>query len=337
MEQSLISILMPVKNSSRYLTDCLNSILNQTEENWELIAVNDHSTDSCESILADFSERDERIKYFNNTGSGIISALRLAYENSKGEFITRMDSDDLMSSDKLQCLKKALLDHGAGHLAVGLVKYFSETGLGEGYERYEQWLNGLNGVGNAFSEIYKECVIPSPCWMLHRNDLNLCAAFIPDRYPEDYDLCFRFYKAGLILIPSNKVLHHWRDYSNRTSRTDENYKDNRFLDIKLDYFLDLDRNLDSELILWGAGKKGKYLAKRMINMNCEFEWICNNENKIGREIYGKILQSEDRLNAGNKTAVQIIISVAQRAEQGKIEKDLIEQKLEKAKDYFFFC
>jgi len=55
----------------------------------------------------------------------------------------------------------------------------------------------LTAKGNNFQEIYKECVIPSPCWMIYRTDMDKCQAFLPNRYPEDYDLCFRFYENGM--------------------------------------------------------------------------------------------------------------------------------------------
>mgnify|MGYP000860087858 CR=1 FL=1 len=73
--------------------------------------------------------------------------------------------------------------------------------------------------------------------MVHKTDLDLCGAFLADRYPEDYDLAFRFYEKGLTCISCNKILHYWRDYDTRTSRTSEHYAQNYFLEIKLHYFL----------------------------------------------------------------------------------------------------
>ena len=82
-----------------------------------------------------------------------------------------MDSDDIMPIHKIKALKTNLIIHGEGHIATGLVKYISENELGEGFQKYENWLNTLTREGANFSEIYKECVIPSPCWMVYRNDL----------------------------------------------------------------------------------------------------------------------------------------------------------------------
>ncbi len=330
----LLSILMPVKNTAQYLPACLDSIVTQSIPNWELIAINDHSTDSSKNILLNYAQHDQRIKVFDNTETGIIAALRLAFQKSNGRLITRMDSDDQMSPDKLATMQQALMAKGRQHIAVGQVQYFSELGIGDGYRRYENWLNGLTSKGTNYQERYKECAIPSPCWMVYREDLEACNAFRPNRYPEDYDLFFRFYQYGLTVIPSNKVLHYWRDYPERTSRNDPNYADNRFLSMKMEYFLQLDYQKDRPLVLWGAGKKGKWIAQSLTEKNIQFYWICNNSNKIGHNIYGHILKGEKYLD--QLTQAHYIVAVANEEAQADIAKRLAKSgKL--GSDFFFFC
>lgn len=319
-----------------YLVDCLESILQQTYTSWELIAIDDYSTDQSWEILQKYASKHSNIKVFQNNEKGIISALRLAYQNSNGTLITRMDADDKMSSDKIEVLKNNLLKHGEGYLAVGKVAYFSEGDLGNGYQRYAQWLNQLIETGNCFEDIYKECVIPSPAWMISRQDLDSCQAFYPSVYPEDYDLCFRFYEQGIQPIPCDKVVHLWRDHPHRTSRTDSNYADNRFLELKLHYFLQLDYQSDRELIVWGAGKKGKKTAQYLIEQDIPFTWICNNQQKIGKNIYGKQLYATNYLSE-TPSLPQVLLLVAQPAAQQQIKQQLDAQKLQKQIDYFFFC
>lgn len=302
----LISILMPVKNAGDFLQPCLESILSQTEGNWELIAVNDHSNDGSGELLR--SCGDARIKVIENEGQGIIPALRLALEASSGQLVTRMDADDLMAEGKLASMKRDLINSGPGHVALGLVEYICE---GEGFRKYAEWLNGLTREGRNFEEIYKECVIPSPCWMVWREDLLKCGAFDSGRYPEDYDLCFRFRGGGLKCLPCSEVLHVWRDHPDRASRNDENYADNRFLDLKLDYFLKYESG--GELVLWGAGKKGKFLAAALMNRGVDFRWVCNNEKKIGREIRGKLI--EDCKVVNSIPSAQVIVAVAGDAQR----------------------
>ncbi|MBT8272252.1 MAG: glycosyltransferase family 2 protein, partial [Bacteroidia bacterium] len=200
---------------------------------------------------------------------------------------------------------------------------------------YEQWLNRLTETGQNYSEIYKECVIPSPCWMIYREDLIKSGAFEPDRYPEDYDLTFRFYANRMTCIPCSEVLHHWRDYASRTSRTHEHYSQNYFLDIKLHYFLKLDHQKNRPLVIWGAGFKGKSIAKSLIEFEIPFDWICDNPNKIGRKIYDKPLKPFKYLASVNDP--QSIITVANAEAQIEIRAYLADQHMQPMQDYFFFC
>ena len=305
-----ISILMPVFNAEKYLDECIASILKQSHSDFELICVDDHSTDNSRTILDKCSELDTRVKVYSNSAKGIIAALRLAFSQSSGSWITRMDADDIMHVKKLELLLQKLSSAGSSYIATGLVEYFSETGLGEGYKKYEDWLNGLSLEQRNFDEIYKECVIPSPCWMIHRDDLIRAKAFEPDIYPEDYELCFRFREQGFKVITVAERIHYWRDHSTRSSRTREEYSDNRFLELKISKFFDHDHDPQKLLALWGAGSKGKYLAKYLSSSGIEFIWLCDTVNKIGQSIYGVELQSFSDYQF--KTTTQLISSVAQR-------------------------
>ncbi|QCX00127.1 glycosyltransferase family 2 protein [Aggregatimonas sangjinii] len=335
MQGPVISILIPFKNTAAYIAECLESIVQQSFSNWEVLAVNDHATDGSLRIVNDFMAKDKRIKCFSNKGSGIIEALRTAYANSKGLLITRMDSDDIMPPNKLQYMSAALLANGRGHIAIGQVQYFSESGISNGYQRYQDWLNKLTQGGVNYTEIYKECVIPSPCWMTYREDLDACGAFEPHRYPEDYDLAFRFYERGLKCIPCTELLHYWRDYDTRTSRTSEHYAQNYFLDIKLHYFLKLEYDIGRPLTVWGAGNKGKTIAKGLISKNIDFYWLCDNPNKIGKVIYDTEMMSYTVLK--NLENPQSIVTVANDEAQAMIRNFFSGLQQTHAKDYFFFC
>lgn len=330
-----ISILMPVYNTANYLKECLDSIIRQTDENWELIAVDDFSTDQSYQILQEYATKDSRIKVLKNNQKGIIGALRVAFQYSSGQYITRMDSDDRMMPKKLEVLKDLLLKNGRGYVATGLVMYFADDELKNGYKQYEAWLNDLTRSGTNFNAIYKECVIPSPCWMTHRADLISCGAFDHDDYPEDYDLCFRFYKNKLKVVGSSLTLHLWRDYPNRTSRTDERYSNQQYFDLKLKYFLDLDYDDSRPLIIWGAGRKGKELAKKLHQQKLPFYWLCNNRKKWGVEIYETKLQNFELLPHLWKP--QVIVAVAAPDGKQEILQFMHENELRPGENYHFFC
>ena len=335
MQKGLVSILIPFKDTEDFLEECLDSILAQTYLDWEVIAVDDHSEDESYGIVSQYAQKDTRIHLMRNLGKGIIPALQLGYKNAKGNFITRMDSDDIMMPHRLEKMRASLQKKGRGHLSVGLVNYFSDRGISNGYFKYENWLNRLTRTGSNFSEIYKECVIPSPCWMAFREDFEACGGFLSERYPEDYDLSFRFYEHKMKIIPCNEVLLKWRDYDHRTSRTHQHYAQNYFLDIKTHYYLKLDRDTDRPLVIWGAGFKGKTIAKKLIAANIDFTWLCDNPRKIDKKIYDQRLLHFSQLATLENP--QSIITVANEEDQTEIENYLLKLRQVPMKDYFFFC
>lgn len=328
--KELISIIMPFKNEEVFLEQTLKSIINQSYQNWELIAVDDFSTDDSFNVLFSYAQTDSRIKVLKNTTPGIIEALKTGKKLAKGKYITRMDADDLMNENKLENLQKALLSTTKNSVAIGKVNYFKSNGeeIGNGYFKYQNWINKLAENKNPFSEIYKECPIPSPSWMMRTDDFDKIGGFNSCTYPEDYDLAFRMYKAKLNIVSTTEVVHQWRDYETRTSRTHENYKDNRFLELKIDYFLSLDYNKDKTLVLQGAGKKGKFIAKKLLEKNVKFIWTCGVPSKIGHNIYGVILKDSKEEQA----KAQIIVAIANIEEQ-----DRIKAEENKNNEYFYFC
>ena len=315
----MISILMPVYNAELYLQECIDSIINQSFTNWELIAVDDFSTDGSLKLLKQYESSNSRIKIFKNKEKGIIPALSLAFEKANGHLISRMDADDIMATDKLELLFKGIEKH-PNAITTSKVQYFSEKGIGDGYANYESWLNSLTDEQNHYDSIYRECVLPSPNWLMSKENLMKLGGFKSLNYPEDYDLCFKAYKQGVQIIGLEEVLHFWRDYPERTSRNDPNYADNRFLEMKVKYFLECDYNSESTLVIWGAGKKGKQIAKLLIAQKVPFEWVTNNSQKLNVPIYDVSLKSQTALKFMG--TCQVIIAIAQKEAAGEIEKEL---------------
>ncbi len=316
-DKPLISILLPVYNALPWLNDCLDSIRQQSHAHWELLAVDDYSTDQSLDTLQHYANLDSRIKVFENKHKGIIPGLQLAFYKSKGQFITRMDADDLMAPQKLEYLSHCLSLQGNGHIITGWVKYISTGDLGNGYQRYETWLNSLCDNDRHYEDIYRECVIPSPCWMTSRDDLLACGAFDSDRYPEDYDLCFRFYQNGLNVTSVKKVIHFWRDHPGRTSRNSDTYADQQYFDLKLPWFLKVDYDVERPLVLWGTGKKGKRLARKLLKQSIPFSWVTNNNKKQEINIYGK--KTTSHLHIKTLKAPQVIVAVAAPEDQKDIQ------------------
>jgi hypothetical protein len=242
-----------------------------------------------------------------------------------------MDADDLMPVNKLKWMAEAMIE---GSVVTGKVSYFcDEREVGEGFLKYTDWLNGLMEEGDFWRDVYRECPVPSSAWMMHRADFERIGGFTSGLMPEDYDLAFRILKHKLKVICLNEEVHHWRDSETRVSRNEEQYFPIAYLPLKVHYFLELHRDINKTLVLWGAGKKGKLVAKELLERNVMFTWLTNNEKKIGKDIYGVVLKSDNEQELANG---QIIISISSPAEKVEVQTRLKHERLVNNQDYYWF-
>lgn len=108
MDQSLIQVIVPIYNVKDYIKPCLDSILRQTYSNLEIILVNDGSTDGVEQILDEYASKDNRIKVINQENLGLQAARNKGLDSCTGEYISFIDSDDVISDDFYTVMYKAL-------------------------------------------------------------------------------------------------------------------------------------------------------------------------------------------------------------------------------------
>ena len=124
----------------------MNSILAQSYPDWELIAIDDHSTDTSAEIIRDYSHEDSRIKCLNTPGVGIVDALNFGVEKANSGIIARMDSDDLMRSTRLEEQLKYLKQKPEVDLVSSEVLQISDMAEGK-----IDWLRPLRETGRIIS------------------------------------------------------------------------------------------------------------------------------------------------------------------------------------------
>lgn len=324
---------MPFQDEEAYIGACLDSFLSQKSEKFdsEIICVDDRSADEGAQIVSRYKNAHNRVKLLSNQGAGILDALNTGCQAAKGEFISRMDADDQMPANKLERLYD-LLENGLD-LSTGKVEYFAtDKPLGDGYVKYAAWLNSLVDNDSHFDQIYRECPIASPNWLIKRETLDSIGGF-GSRYPEDYDLMFRARAAGLKIGASSEVTHLWRDHESRASRNDPNYLDNSFLELKCDHFLEQDYDFSRQLVLIGAGRRGKHIASRLGQVIDH--WVTNNSNKQGHDIQGIKLGSY--ANQAFSGEFQFISSLSSPADRDEFEARISSFELKEGQDYFHFC
>ena len=106
MKKNSFSIIIPVYNSEKYLEACISSIINQNYQNFELILVDDGSTDNSDSILKKYSKLDERVKTVYKENGGVSSARNTGIDTSKNDYIIFVDSDDILEKNTLDYYNK---------------------------------------------------------------------------------------------------------------------------------------------------------------------------------------------------------------------------------------
>lgn len=97
----LVSVLMPVYNAAPYLAESIESILNQSYDNFEFIIVDDGSTDNSKQVIKSYAAKDARIKLFERSNAGVVDALNFGLSHCRGQYIARMDADDISMKERL--------------------------------------------------------------------------------------------------------------------------------------------------------------------------------------------------------------------------------------------
>jgi len=126
-----ISIIVPVYNAEKYLQQCIDSILIQTYTNFELLLINDGSTDNSGSICNEYAQKDSRIKVFHKQNGGVSSARNLGLYNAQGEWLLFVDSDDKITSETLD-LNMAYQNQ---HEKIDFIKYSAISKYGSSNEK----------------------------------------------------------------------------------------------------------------------------------------------------------------------------------------------------------
>lgn len=121
----MISIIVPVYNVEKYLDECIQSIVSQSYTDWECILIDDGSTDNSGLLCDKWAKQDNRIKVIHQENQGVSAARNQGIDNSKGEFITFIDSDDWVESEYLQTLFQPTLKQPTDLIVTGIIQDYS--------------------------------------------------------------------------------------------------------------------------------------------------------------------------------------------------------------------
>ncbi len=291
----VVSIVLPCYNVEDTLQETLNSLKLQTLTDYELIAINDGSTDATLSILESWAVNEKRLRIINLPHSGVITAANVGIKECHSKYMARIDADDIAHPQRM-ALQAAFLDDNPDVGVVGsLVEIFSKNGVREGYRLYAEWLNSLITNRDIRREMFVESPLANPSVMVRMECLNKVGGYQDHGWPEDYDLWLRMYLAGVVFAKIPKILLQWRDHKGRITCTDSRYSVKNFLRAKAHYLARGPLLGRDAVIVWGAGMMGRRLGKNLQRQNVPLVlYIDIDPMKIGREKLGcPIVSPED--------------------------------------------
>ena len=204
-----ISIIIPIYNVEQYLPQCLDSVINQTYHNLEIILVNDGSTDSCPQICDAYAAIEKRIKVIHKPNGGLSDARNAGMNCATGELISFVDSDDLLSPHFFQKLFQALATHNADIAECEFKKFANEEEIKYFPDKAESSIKVFE------SEKMMEALFKGPLHVMVWNKLYKIALvrgklFPVNRISEDVFWTYRIYGEAIKTVKINEELYFYR-------------------------------------------------------------------------------------------------------------------------------
>lgn len=251
-----VSIIIPCWNAADTLPECLDSMIAQTYTDWELLAANDGSTDDTIDVLNDYASRDERIQALDLPKVGIVETPMRGIQQLQGEFLARMDADDVCAPERL-ARQVELLNAKPEVALCGTGVWHMGLSAGEGRERYFDWINTFVDHDAIMRELFVECPIANPTCMMRREAFDTIGGYQDHTWAEDYDLIMRFALNGYRMENVAEKLLGWRHSESRVTMNDSRYSLAKFRELKRHYLHQMYPETQTEFYQWGAGAVGK--------------------------------------------------------------------------------
>lgn len=206
-----VSIVIPVYNAEKYLNKCVDSLLNQTYKNIEIILVNDGSKDSSPSICDKYKEKDKRIKVIHKKNAGVSSARNDGIKTAKGDWVTFVDADDWVEKNYVEYLLKNGVENNS-EITLTTYPYKVTDNKKEENDDTPEWVKTIPGYEAAKMMLYYKIVISSWSKMFRKDFLDKNhILFEKDlSYGEGFDFVIHSMINAKSVTISNKKIYNYR-------------------------------------------------------------------------------------------------------------------------------
>jgi len=302
----MISIVLPFRNAEATIRATLSSIRQQSFTGYEVIAIDDHSTDGSASIVREWP--DNRLKLVENPGNGLVDALNHGIRIARFDYIARIDADDLMRTHRLARQYEMLHSDATWDLIGSRVSLFPQPLIGAGYREYIRWQNQLITETDIQLQRFVESPLAHPSVMFRKQSVIDAGGYRQGDFPEDYELWLRMIDKGMRLGKCHEVLLDWRESATRLSRNHPAYCRSAFDRLRAEYLDRLTVLRHREVVYWGAGRKTRLRAKHLIERGIQpCRWIDIDPRKIGNQIAGVAVEPPEYLQTKAKQAKPFVL------------------------------
>lgn len=301
---SQVSVILPVFNNRDTLRAAVESLeadkIHAAEPgSIEVIAVDDGSTDGSGELLDTMAAAAAWLRVLHRAHEGIAAALNAGLAASRGDFIARMDADDLSLPGRIVRQREFLLSHPDIGLVGGRVEFGGDRVHARGYALHVDWLNGLTTPEEIALERFVESPFAHPSVMFRRELVATHGGYRDGDFPEDYELWLRWMDAGVRMARIDAPVLLWNDPPARLSRSDSRYSVDAFYSVKAHYlarWLARENPLHPHVIVWGAGRITRKRVRLLQREGVEvLAWVDIDPDKIGQRIDGTPVLSPDQL------------------------------------------
>lgn len=257
-----VSVVLPVYNAEATLARAIASLQAQTDPDFELIAVDDGSTDGSAAILRGLAEADPRIRVLTRSHEGIVAALNAGLAAARAPYVARMDADDESHPSRLAA-QRAMLDADPGLGVASCLVAHPAPEAAAGYAHHVAWLNRVVTAEDVERERFVEAPLAHPSAMFRRELVARHGGYRDGDFPEDYELWLRWLEAGVRMAKAQEVLLTWHDPPGRLSRTHPRYDVEAFYRLKAGYlarWLAAHNPHHPAITVWGSGKTSRRRA-----------------------------------------------------------------------------
>lgn len=332
---SRVSVLLPVFNAAETLPACLKSLDRQTLGDFEVVAVDDGSTDGSTESLRAWGRRDGRVRVLERPHRGLVPSLDDGLEACTGRLVARMDADDIAHPRRLELQAEMLESRPDLTVVSCLVRHFPAVRVAEGFRLYDEWLNSLTDHRTMAMERFVESPVAHPSVMFRKQAVEVVGGYRDRGWPEDYDLWLRLFERGSLFAKIPRVLLFWREGADRLSRTDPRYASDAFLRCKAHFFARGPAAEGATVILWGAGPNGKRLHRNLNDEGVAVKAVIDiDPTKIGRQVRGTRVFPPESLPGLRDDRTVVVAAVASRGARQLIRRRLVDFGLLEGRDYW---